>query len=137
MSNRKPKDENFNHDSYVMYTSWGKQIRRLDGDQTKKLITMILDYAETDTYEESEDLAVDVLFDTIKRELDINWENYAENKKKNRLNTLIRCIKQKQEITPDTIEFIKTIPAETRKYLKEHGISDAEIDKLLSTDKYR
>ena len=131
---RKPKDENYLHDSFVMYTSWGKQLRRLDGDQTKAILTMILDYAETGTYQDSNDLGVSILFDTIKRELDINWQEYAIKSKINRLNTLIRQIKHQEEIKDDTLEFIRTIPAETRKYLKDHNISDADIDKLLSTD---
>lgn len=128
---RKAKDEKYLHDSMVFYTSWFKQLKRLSGEQLKELIIMMSDYASTEEYRESDDLAVNLVFDTVKRELDINWANYEETRKTNRLNTLIRCIKAGQEIGPETIEFAKSIPDYASKYLHEHGISDADINKII------
>lgn len=128
---RKPINENFLHDSFVLYTSWKQQFTRLDGAQTKEIISMIFEYADTGTFTESTDAIVNILFDTIKRELDINWQCYGETKINNRLNTLIRCIKRKEEISKDTIEFVRTIPDKAKSYLKEHEVSDADIAKLF------
>ena len=71
-------------DSFVLYTSMLQSTRKLSLEQKGKLFEAIIEYQTTGEVPEIDDLAVDIYFDMIKNQMDIDNKKYKETLEKRR-----------------------------------------------------
>ena len=71
-------------DSFVLYTSMLKSTKKLSLEQKGKLFEAILEYQETGEVPEIDDLAVEIYFDLIKNQMDIDNKKFEETLEKRR-----------------------------------------------------
>jgi len=71
-------------DSFVLYTSMLKSTKKLSLEQKGKLFEAIIEYQMTGETPEIDDLAVDIYFDMIKNQMDIDNKKYKETLEKRR-----------------------------------------------------
>ena len=121
------------HDSFVLFTSLEKTYKRLTPEQGYELMMMIFEYSKTGEISEVEDPFVNGVFDIVAEQLRANWAKYEKGKERNRHNAIIGRLKEGQELSAESIEFLKSNGFMTEAYLKGKGVEDALIKKLLAT----
>jgi len=79
------KGQKTRKNSFVLYHSYAKHLKRFSDEQVGKLMRCVFHYSETGEVLELEPL-LEVAFDFIKEDIDINKEKYEETCKKNKEN---------------------------------------------------
>lgn len=118
------------HETFVLRTEYYELIEHLSNEKKGVLLDMIFKYAMGESSEETDTL-VSVIFIVIQKWLDSNWNYYQNTKEVRAIGGIVRALSEGQDIDQKSVELLKKRKLLTEKYLKDKGIADEVISKLI------